>query len=104
MKSGKQPTKQMLAVIRSAEQRMAAAWDWSIDCPTPFEMIKTRDAVILGLKDQVRVVAANDGREVWRTEIDGAVHGLAVANGWLFISTDAGHIHAFASPDVRGEQ
>ena len=38
---------------------------------------------------------ARDGRQLWRSEADGEVFGLAVANGRLYASTSQGVIHCF---------
>jgi outer membrane protein assembly factor BamB len=80
-----------------ATQRMTAAWKWEIDCPAPSGFIKSADAIIVGLADEVRVYAADSGNLIWRADVDGFVHGLAVAEGRLFVSTGLGHIYAFES-------
>jgi hypothetical protein len=84
--------------IDSARQQQQSSWTWSVDAPQPLEMIKTRDAIVVGLDGQVRAYDAADGRQVWAAEVDGAAHGLAVAAGRLFVSTDRGHIYAFGAP------
>jgi outer membrane protein assembly factor BamB len=38
---------------------------------------------------------AATGKELWAASVTGKVHGLAVANGRLFVSTDLGTIHCF---------
>jgi outer membrane protein assembly factor BamB len=62
-------------------------------------MIMADDVILLGLENEVRAVAAKDGSEIWRASFDGVAHGLAVANGQLFVSTDRGHIYAFGAPE-----
>jgi outer membrane protein assembly factor BamB len=47
------------------------------------------------LAGEVVALRAADGQEIWRSAVDGGAHGLAVANGRLFVSTDKGHIYAF---------
>jgi outer membrane protein assembly factor BamB len=84
--------------IDSARQQQQSSWTWSVDAPQPLEMIKTRGTIVVGLDGQVRAYDAADGRQVWAAEVDGAAHGLAVAAGRLFVSTDGGHIYAFGAP------
>lgn len=95
MKAGKQPVDRMLKVIKIAEQRIEEAWEWSVECPVPLEMIKTAQTLYVGLPGQVRAFDLNNGSEVWRAEVEGSVFGLAVTGQHLLVSTDRGHIIAF---------
>jgi outer membrane protein assembly factor BamB len=83
--------------MEAASQQLESVWKWEVDSPAPLELIKAGDALIIGLADEVVARRASDGAELWRAPVVGAAHGLAVANGRLFVSTAAGHIHAFES-------
>ena len=96
MKDGRVAPKIAKAVMARNDKRMRDAWGWEVDSPVPLDLIKAGDAVVVGLDEAIVAYDADSGRELWRTRVDGAVHGLAVANGMLFASTDLGHIHAFA--------
>ncbi len=80
-----------------AMQRQAAAWKWEVDCPAPSGFIKAADAIILGLAGEVRAYSAGTGDLIWKANVDGFVHGLAVAEARLFVSTGLGHIYVFGS-------
>ncbi len=95
IKQERQSAEAVKAVIESAQRRQAASWKWTIPCPAPLELIKAGDVVLVGLQHEVKAFSTEDGRELWHADIDGAAHGLAVASGRLFVSTDRGHIYAF---------
>ena len=97
-KAGK-PIAEFQAEIEKAKQKQLGSWKWSVDSPTPLDMIMADDVILLGLENEVRAVAANDGSEIWRASVNGVAHGLAVANGQLFVSTDRGHIYSFGAPE-----
>lgn len=70
---------------------------WDMPCPPSLALIKTGDTLIAGGDGEVAAYAAADGKEVWKAKVDGAAYGLAVANGRLYVSTDAGAIHCYSS-------
>ena len=45
--------------------------------------------------------AAGQSRVLWQSEVDGVVHGLAVADDQLFVATDRGTLYCFAT--ARGK-
>lgn len=73
---------------------------WRVACDLPHALIKVRDALIAGGTGAIALFDAGTGEERWRSTVDGAAHGLAVANGRLLVSTDTGHIYAYASAMV----
>ncbi|MGI9471094.1 MAG: PQQ-binding-like beta-propeller repeat protein [Rubripirellula sp.] len=85
------------AVTTKSEERMRDAWGWEVDSAAPLDLIKAGNCVVVGMDRGVAAYDSDSGRELWREEVVGAVHGLAVANGILFVSTDLGHIHAFGA-------
>ncbi|MCF7849946.1 MAG: PQQ-binding-like beta-propeller repeat protein, partial [Kiritimatiellales bacterium] len=53
----------------------------------------------------VVAIDAKKGKEQWKAETEGAVHGLAFANGRLFASTETGAIHCFVpQKTAQGKQ
>ena len=54
--------------------------------------------VVVGAPGAIHVVDLTAGKVMWTAEVDGAPHGLAVADGRLFVSTDRGTLHCFAAP------
>ncbi len=80
-----------------SEKLKASAWKWESDCPIPSGIIKAGDAILIGLKDEVRAYSSKTGDLVWKGSVNGNAHGLAVAGGRLFVSTGLGHIYAFES-------
>lgn len=85
------------ADLATAIAQQADAWKWEVECPNPTGFIKAAGAIIVGLDDEVRAYSANDGKLLWTVKVDGVAHGLAVADGRLFVSTGLGHIYAFES-------
>ena len=84
------------------EQSMAKLTEAMRDCftwqefrPYPFAMILAGDVLFAGGDGQVVAINAAYGAELWSGEVQGKAYGLAVANGALYVSTDAGRIHCF---------
>ena len=84
-------------ILAAAQKQLQEAWLWEVASDVPFDMIKAGDAVVIGLNGSVCAYSVSDGRQLWRVELPGTAHGLAVSAGRLFVSTDLGHIHAFGS-------
>ena len=97
MKNGRHPAELMKRVIERGEQRQADCWRWKIASPAPLEMIKAGNVLFVGLDGSVRAYSAVDGHEIWQAAIEGSAHGLAIAGGQLYVSTEKGHIYAFGS-------
>ena len=84
-------------ILAAAQKQLQDAWLWEVESDVPFDMIKAGDAVVVGFNGSVCAYSVSDGRQLWRVELPGTAHGLAVSAGMLFVSTDQGHIHAFGS-------
>ena len=65
-------------------------------------LIVAGDKVIVGGKDRVSIVSISRREIVWRSDVDGTAHGLAVADGRLYVSTDQGVIHCFGTEEMSG--
>lgn len=83
--------------LNEATKRQAAAWRWEVACPPPSGLIKTANSIIVGLDHEVRAYDAESGKLQWSHDVEGVAHGLAVAQGRLFVSTGQGHIYAFSA-------
>jgi outer membrane protein assembly factor BamB len=68
---------------------------WNVPSSHPHELILAGDTLFAGGDDEVAAISTSDGSVSWTAPVDGRVHGLAVANGGLFVSTDLGTIHRF---------
>jgi outer membrane protein assembly factor BamB len=70
---------------------------WSVkDVDARAEMIVAGDRVICGGKDRVGIIDPSQQKVVWSADVEGTAYSLAVCDGQLLVSTDAGHIYCFA--------
>ena len=96
-KSKKITAEQAKTLLLAAQKQLQDAWLWEVESNVPFDMVKAGNAVIVGLNGSVRAYSATDGKLLWQEELAGTAHGLAITAGMLIVSTDFGHIHAFAT-------
>ncbi|MBL8799760.1 MAG: PQQ-binding-like beta-propeller repeat protein [Planctomycetia bacterium] len=69
---------------------------WTVaDAPGGTAVIIAGQHVISAGGKQVVAIDRKSQARVWSTQVDGNAHGLAVADGKLFVSTDAGTIYCF---------
>ena len=69
---------------------------WTVELPDrAAALIIAGDKVVVGTQGRVLIVDVNSGKLVGSGEVDGVAHGLAVAGGRLYVSTDRGTIHCF---------
>ena len=62
----------------------------------PYTLIKAGNIIFVGgTKKVVAYDCSDKGNQVWSKTVTGKVRGLTAANGYLFVSTDTGHIYAF---------
>ena len=92
---GQKPSEQIVATINDAKALQTSAWQWSIPCAVPLEMIKAGDTLLLGFHGEVHAYACDSGELLWKQMINGSAYGIAVAHGRVFVSTDDGEIYAF---------
>jgi outer membrane protein assembly factor BamB len=63
-------------------------------------LVAAGDTVIVGGRGRVSMVDV-DGRTVaWSADVEGTAHGLAAADGLLYVSTDRGTIYCFGEADT----
>lgn len=91
------------ARIAEARRRIEEIAPIGIDWQHPSEdddaLLAAGSLIFVGGKNRVTAYTAEFGDVVWKTEVEGTVRGLIVANGHLLVSTDDGHIYGFASVD-----
>jgi outer membrane protein assembly factor BamB len=68
---------------------------WDMPCPQALALVMAGDTLIAGGDGEVAAYSGTDGKEIWKSKVDGAAYGLTVANGRLFVSTDLGVIQCF---------
>lgn len=68
---------------------------WKAACSCPHELILAGETLIAGGDNQVAAFSIRDGKQLWIETVKGKAHGLTVANGTLYVSTDRGKIFAF---------
>ena len=72
---------------------------WKIECRNPFSLILAGNMLLAGGDGAVAAYTVSEGQLAWTGEVRGKAYGLAVADGCLLVSTDAGAIHCFAVVD-----
>ena len=84
-------------LLLTAQEKLQEAWLWEVESLVPFDIVKAGDAIVVGFNGKVCAYSALDGKLLWQVDVPGTVHGLAISRGMLIVSTDLGHIHAFAA-------
>ena len=77
--------------------KMDACYLWRTPADCPHDLILAGATLFAGGDDRVAAFDAATGKMLWSVSVTGKAHGLAVANGRLFVSTDRGTIHCFGS-------
>lgn len=85
------------AEVEQIKTRPEAYYLWRQPCEHRYALIQAGDVLFAGGEGEVAAYATKDGRRVWTAKVHGRASGLAVANGRLFVSTDAGVIHCFTA-------
>jgi len=78
-----------------AHDRVAKKRLWRAAASSCFAHIVTANAVFVGGRDVVRAHDTSDGKLLWSFAVQGDAHGLAAADGALFVSTHDGVIQCF---------
>jgi outer membrane protein assembly factor BamB len=73
---------------------------WSTPEDADQELVVTGNLVIAGGHGEVVAYDIQSGKEAWNFAVDGDARGLAVAGGHLIVSTNAGHVYAFAADNL----
>ncbi len=84
-----------------ALNRDGAGQIWQTTTIHPYALILAGPTLFTGGNNEVAAFDTVTGAPVWSAPVQGRVHGLAVANGQLFVSTDQGHIHCFGQDQSK---
>ncbi len=76
-------------------ERLKQCFLWKVPTDLRHSMILAGDTLIAGGQGKVAAINLEDGQTLWSAEIEGVAHGLAAANGRLYVSTDRGWIYCF---------
>ncbi len=68
---------------------------WRVECDNVHALIKAGNVLIAGGSDTVVAYDPKTGEQVWDAEVNGVAHGLTVARGQLYVSTDKGYIYCY---------
>ena len=74
---------------------------WSIPCLASNEVIISKNAIIIGAKDNISAYNINNGKNIWSKKVDGKVYGLAIKDGKLLASTGKGLIYCFGTKKIK---
>ena len=91
----KEELKPIESELATLPPKLAACYLWKTGADYPHELILAGESLFAGGDDRVAAFDAATGKERWSATVTGKAHGLAVANGRLFVSTDRGTIHCF---------
>ena len=64
--------------------------------PTGTSAVVALDRIVVGSSGKVTLSMLGQSEEIWSAAISGTAHGLAIADGRLFVSTDSGALYCFA--------
>ncbi len=92
LKADLQPLEAELATL---PPKMSACYLWRTAADCPHDLILAGGTLFAGGDDRVIAFDTATGKLLWSASVTGKAHGLAVANGRLFVSTDRGTIHCF---------
>ncbi len=74
---------------------------WKVPSAWPHSLLLAGDTLVLGGRNEVAGLRVADGSVAWRLPVDGIAHGLAAAQGALYVSTDKGAIHRLGAARSR---
>lgn len=77
------------------------AWTVALPVPSVQSLIVAGDTIVVGAKDRVLLVDAASAQVVWSHEVCGTAYDLAVLDGWVCVSTDAGRLYCFGANEGR---
>lgn len=81
--------------LAATAEKMTACFLWRVSADFPHDLVLAGKTLFAGGEDRVAAFDSASGKELWLAPVTGKAHGLAIANGRLFVSTDRGTIHCF---------
>jgi len=91
----KEELKAIETELATLPPKLAACYLWRTEADCPHDLILAGHTLFAGGDGRVCAFDSTNGKLVWSAPVTGRAHGLAVANGCLFVSTDRGTIHCF---------
>ena len=89
--------KQSIAQLRKSIQALAAGGvQWRAKFAGRAALVVTDNLTFVGGNDRVVAFDNADGTEAWSADVQGEARGIAVANGYVLISTTVGKIYCFS--------
>ncbi len=79
--------------------QVGIVWEFTSDFDDV--LIATGNLVIAGGMNHLVALDRADGRQIWEESVTGNVRGLAASDGFLSVSTDAGHLYTFTSSQEK---
>ena len=68
---------------------------WRTSLPHEASLIAVGNAIIAGGEGEIAALSRDDGKLLWRQQVDGTARGLAFADGLLTVSTTSGGVYCF---------
>ncbi len=81
--------------LAATAEKMAACFLWKTSADFPHDLVLAGKTLFAGGEGRVAAFDSASGKELWSAPMTGKAHGLAVANGCLYVSTDRGSIRCF---------
>lgn len=90
-----------VAEAREEMKKMAQVGvEWAHDAEFDDALIACKNLVVVGGMNKVIALDRQQGELVWQYDVEGNVRGLAISEGTLTVSTDAGRIYAFSPEKI----
>ena len=70
--------------------------EWKQPIKEAKSIILAGKTLFVGRKDEILAIDSDTGRIDWSFDVEGVVHGVLVANGFLVATTDKGRIYCFS--------
>ena len=83
-------------LFKTKTKDKSSCYQWRTPHDQPFGYIVAGRHLWVGSEGAVDRFEVDSGKSNWRASFKGRAHGLAAANGRLFVSTDRGSIHCFS--------
>jgi len=93
-------SKKIADAAREERRLRGSSFQWRYSGRGLRSVILAGDVVFAGGEGIVVGIDAKTGRELWKSDIDGAAVGLAVSGGYLLVSSDQGPVYCFGETRV----
>ena len=81
--------------VAKTQKDMAACYLWKRPFAHPGALVSSSNLLFAGGTGEVIAVDPDTGNTVWSATVEGKVHALAIADGRLIASTDAGRVYVY---------